>query len=98
MRKAGKVTAADIKACRKIEVCGWIGVALNGDTFLESDAQVTPRRLERLAEHGLVEPQADGLLEGKSQTWRLVHGWEGKVVERPARSRSRSTLAQASGA
>ena len=98
MRRAGKITAADIAACRKIAVCGWIGVALNGDTFLESDAQVTPHRLERLAEHGLIEPQADGLLEGKSQTWRLVEGWEGKVAGKPARSRSRSTLAQASGA
>lgn len=97
MRAAAKITKEDIAACHKIAVCGWIGVTLDGETFMESEGQVAPGRFGRLRQHGLVEPQADGLLEGVSQTWRLVEGWEERVVK-PARSRSRSTLAQASGA
>jgi hypothetical protein len=75
MREAKHVTKADLAACRKIEVCGWIGIAEDGP-WLESNAQIGQGRFERLKTLGLVEASGDGLIAGATQTYRLADGWD----------------------
>lgn len=94
MREAKHVTKADLAACRKIEACGWIGIAEDGP-WLEGNAQIGQGRFERLKALGLVEASGDGLMDGATQTYRLVDGWQSKGIA--VRSRLPQAPAQADG-
>lgn len=60
-----RVTALDIKALRAIQACGFIGVDLKGQTYLESSQNVGRGRLRRLIEQKLVISNQDMLLPGR---------------------------------
>lgn len=63
-----RVTALDIKALRAIQACGFIGVDLKGQTYLESSQNVGRGRLRRLIEQKLVISNQDMLLPGRGIT------------------------------
>lgn len=60
-----RVTALDIKALRAIQACGFIGIDLKGQTYLESSQNVGRGRLKRLIEQKLVISNLDMLLPGR---------------------------------
>lgn len=51
-----RVTALDIKALRAIQACGFIGIDLKGQTYLESSQNVGRGRLRRLIEQSSSHP------------------------------------------
>lgn len=80
-----KVTARDRNACWLIGRCGHIGIDRKQtgkeEPALESEAQVTAWRLERLKALGLVSANGDGLLDGISQTWGLTEAGKNAAKE-----------------
>ena len=62
------ITALDLKALRAIKACGFIGVDLRGDTWLESSENVGKGRLKRLIAHKLVKNNQDALFKGLGMT------------------------------
>jgi hypothetical protein len=63
-----RVTALDLKAVKAIAKCGFVGVDLKGEPWLESSDHVTKFRLRRLSAQGLVRSNQDGLLPGRGIT------------------------------
>lgn len=70
MKKQRKITitALDLTALRAIKVCGFIGVDLRGDTWLESSQSVGKGRLKRLIAHKLLKNNQDALFKGLGMT------------------------------
>lgn len=71
MRKIGKISEADRRACRLIAACGFVCIE-NGKPCLESHTQLGLWRWNRLKHHQLVASADDGLLEDMGQTWKLT--------------------------
>lgn len=60
-----RVTALDIKALRAISDCGFIGIDLRGQAYLESSQNIGRGRLRRPIEQKLVISNQDMLLPGR---------------------------------
>lgn len=63
-----RITALDLMAVKAIKACGFIGVDLKGEPWLESSYSIGAYRLRRLIEHGLLKSNQDSLLPGRAIT------------------------------
>jgi hypothetical protein len=72
MKIVKNITALDMAACAEIARCGFLGVDLKGDPYLESGTLLGRGRMRRLIEHGLIITSQDGLFPGMTQTFRLT--------------------------
>lgn len=82
MKKRRKITitALDLTALRAIKACGFIGVDLRGETWLESSQSVGKGRLRRLIAHKLGKNNQDALFKGPGMTQGYALSRRGEEV------------------
>lgn len=73
MKATKKLTGKDKAVLSEVRKCGFVSLDLDGKPALEVDFEVTPYRMQRLIDLGLLEPTGDALLpDAPSQTFCLT--------------------------
>jgi hypothetical protein len=62
------IAALDLKAIKAVKACGFVGIDLSGDPYLESSVNIGRGRLKRLIAHKLLKNNQDALLKGLGMT------------------------------